>query len=144
MSNIDFSLITGLLLLITLPVLNISIYLIVESLIIELVNKRINKVDENNKRNLRNYFYIFLIFLVISIPLFLLQQDSFVYFLLESLNLMNTLIILYIFYLIIKTFYLVIKKKVEVKMELLKIIVFSIIVFIVIVITNYFLLNFGL
>lgn len=144
MSNIDFSLITGLLLLITLPVLNISIYLIVESLIIELVNKRINKVDENNKRNLRNYFYIFLIFLIISIPLFLLQQDSFVYFLLESLNLMNTLIILYIFYLIIKTFYLVIKKKVEVKMELLKIIVFSIIVFIVIVITNYFLLNFGL
>lgn len=144
MSNIDFSLITGLLLLITLPVLNISIYLIVESLIIELVNKRTNKVDENNKRNLRNYFYIFLIFLVISIPLFLLQQDSFVYFLLESLNLMNTLIILYIFYLIIKTFYLVIKKKVEVKMELLKIIVFSIIVFIVIVITNYFLLNFGL
>lgn len=144
MSNIDFSLITRLLLLITLPVLNISIYLIVESLIIELVNKRINKVDENNKRNLRNYFYIFLIFLVISIPLFLLQQDSFVYFLLESLNLMNTLIILYIFYLIIKTFYLVIKKKVEVKMELLKIIVFSIIVFIVIVITNYFLLNFGL
>ncbi len=144
MSNIDFSLITGLLLLITLPVLNISIYLIVESLIIELVNKRTNKVDENNKRNLRNYFYIFLIFLIISIPLFLLQQDSFVYFLLESLNLMNTLIILYIFYLIIKTFYLVIKKKVEVKMELLKIIVFSIIVFIVIVITNYFLLNFGL
>ena len=144
MSNIDFSLITGLLLLITLPVLNISIYLIVESLIIELVNKRTNKVDENNKRNLRNYFYIFLIFLVISIPLFLLQQDSFVYFLLESLNLMNTLIILYIFYLIIKTFYLVIKKKVEVKTELLKIIVFSIIVFIVIVITNYFLLNFGL
>jgi hypothetical protein len=144
MSNIDFSLITRLLLLITLPVLNISIYLIVESLIIELVNKRTNKVDENNKRNLRNYFYIFLIFLIISIPLFLLQQDSFVYFLLESLNLMNTLIILYIFYLIIKTFYLVIKKKVEVKMELLKIIVFSIIVFIVIVITNYFLLNFGL
>ena len=144
MSNIDFSLITGLLLLITLPVLNISIYLIVESLIIELVNKRTNKVNENNKRNLRNYFYIFLIFLIISIPLFLLQQDSFVYFLLESLNLMNTLIILYIFYLIIKTFYLVIKKKVEVKMELLKIIVFSIIVFIVIVITNYFLLNFGL
>ena len=144
MSNIDFSLITRLLLLITLPVLNISIYLIVESLIIELVNKRINKVDENNKRNLRNYFYIFLIFLIISIPLFLLQQDSFVYFLLESLNLMNTLIILYIFYLIIKTFYLVIKKKVEVKTELLKIIVFSIIVFIVIVITNYFLLNFGL
>jgi hypothetical protein len=144
MSNIDFSLITRLLLLVTLPVLNISIYLIVESLIIELVNKRTNKVDENNKRNLRNYFYIFLIFLIISIPLFLLQQDSFVYFLLESLNLMNTLIILYIFYLIIKTFYLVIKKKVEVKMELLKIIVFSIIVFIVIVITNYFLLNFGL
>ena len=55
MSNIDFSLITGLLLLITLPVLNISIYLIVESLIIELVNKRINKVDENNKRNLCYY-----------------------------------------------------------------------------------------
>lgn len=125
--------------LMALSILDISIYFLVESLIIKLINKLKKVNNKKNEKRLKISLYTFLTSLAISLVLFSVQKNASATFINASITLLNWvqgLIMLYNFYLIIKVIYLAIRKKGDIKKSLLRIIIFGIINFILIIVIN--------
>ena len=125
--------------LIALSILDVSIYFLVESLIINLINKLKKVNNKKNEKRLKISLYTFLTSLAISLLLFSVQKNAsatFINAFITLLNWVQGLIMLYNFYLIIKVIYLAIRKKGDIKKSLLRIIIFGIINFILIIVIN--------
>ena len=125
--------------LIALSILDVSIYFLVESLIIKLINKRKKVNNKKDEKKSEISLYTFLTSLAISLLLFSVQKNAsatFINAFITLLNWVQGLIMLYNFYLIIKVIYLAIRKKGDIKKSLLRIIIFGIINFILIIVIN--------